>query len=382
MAPVGRDSELACKVFEKSGLYCRPCVGMDEIDAGSSPEAGAVLLTEEALSPETVRRLSRLLRRQPNWSDLPLIILIDADRYVEKSTILVNSLGPGRNIIILERPTSSRALASVVRSALEARRRQYQVRDLLHDLKLSAERLDRSNKDLQEFAFVASHDLKEPLRKITAFGARLEKRCENLLDEQGRDYLKRMMNAAGRMSGLIEKLLEFSRVVTQARPFEPIDLGAIVREVVNDLEVIIEQTNGQVEVGELTTIEADPVQMRRLFQNLIGNALKFQRNGNPIVKVYGCSADEAQGIKALTENGVYHIYVEDNGIGFDEKHLDRVFAPFQRLHGRSEFEGTGMGLAICRKIVERHGGSITAKSSPGKGTTFILTLPVRQSEDK
>jgi PAS domain S-box-containing protein len=247
-------------------------------------------------------------------------------------------------------------------------------------LKAYAQRLQESNRELQDFASVASHDLQEPLRKVQAFGDRLKAACGPCLGEQGRDYLERMLNAIGRMRTLIDDLLTFSRVTTKAQPFLSVDLNTVVHEVLSDLEGRIQQSAGRVEVEKLPTIDADPTQMRQLLQNLIGNALKFHRvNEPPVIRV---RAQVLSGAK-LQHNGKggkwCQLSVQDNGIGFDEKYLGRLFHVFQRLHGRSEYEGTGMGLAICRRIAERHGGTITATSKPGHGATFIVTLPVRQS---
>ncbi|KYC35066.1 histidine kinase [Scytonema hofmannii PCC 7110] len=225
--------------------------------------------------------------------------------------------------------------------------------------------LARSNEELQQFAFIASHDLQEPLRKIKTFGERLKATCSDALTEQGQDYLERMQNATRRMQALIEDLLTLSRVTTRAKPFEQVDLAQVTQEVLSDLEIRILQTEALVEVGDLPTVQADPLQMRQLLQNLIGNALKFHyKDTPPIVKIY----------TQQHEAGHEQLIVEDNGIGFDEKYLDRIFNVFQRLHGRNEYEGTGMGLAIARKIVERHGWSITAYSQLGKGSKFIVSL--------
>jgi signal transduction histidine kinase len=241
-----------------------------------------------------------------------------------------------------------------------------------------AAKLEVSNRELQDFAFVASHDLQEPLRKIQAFGDQLKSDHAGSLDAEGLDYLDRMQKAAVRMQALIQSLLNYSRVTTKAQPFSQIDLAAVAREAVGDLEASIKETGGRVEIGDLAGIDADSTQMRQLFQNLIGNALKFHGDDKPIVKVYGETVQNP-GLKRITSrDGTYRIFVEDNGIGFDEKYLDRIFTPFQRLHGRGTYEGTGIGLAICRKIVERHGGTITAKSIAGKGSTFIVTLPAKQ----
>jgi two-component system sensor kinase FixL len=252
-------------------------------------------------------------------------------------------------------------------------------------LQTYAGKLQKSNQELESFAYVASHDLREPLRKVQAFGDRLRVRYADALDERGLDYLTRMQGAAARMQDLIDGLLTYSRVTTKAQPFAPVDLTQVAREVVSDLETQIERVGGQVEVDELPIIEADPIQIRQLLQNMVSNALKFHREGEPpVVKIHAQLLNgrgEYPVEKGATAQNC-RISIEDNGIGFDEKYLDRIFQVFQRLHGRSEFEGAGIGLATCRKIVERHGGDITAQSAPGQGATFIVTLPLEQQQGK
>ncbi len=242
-----------------------------------------------------------------------------------------------------------------------------------------AAELERSNRELEQFAYVASHDLQEPLRKIRTFGDRLRQTCGEQLDATGRDCLQRIESAAERMQALINGLLTLSRVTTKGQDFVRVDLQQVVREVVSDLEVQIERAGGRVEVGSLPTIHADPLQMRQLFQNLIGNALKFRRPDEPpVVKVHARFVkgrlDRAPG-ESLEEERC-RIVVEDNGIGFEPQYAERIFNVFQRLHPRDVYEGTGVGLAICRKIVQRHGGTISAESTPGRGATFIVVLPV------
>jgi PAS domain S-box-containing protein len=281
---------------------------------------------------------------------------------------------PGRglcNLVVDARPVErEEAGADAILVAIE------DVTERRRSERLVVERraLERVNADLQEFAYAASHDLQEPLRKIRTFGDRVLQRWGASLPDEGRDYLARMQNAAARMQKLIDDLLAFSRVSTRAQPFEPVDLGAVAREVVQDLEARIEETGGRVVVEALPTIEADPVQMRQLLQNLLANGLKFHRAGQaPAVRVSGALLNGSQ-------PPACELRVEDDGIGFDEKYLGRIFTIFQRLHGRSEYEGTGLGLAICRKIVERHHGRITAHSAPGRGATFVVTLPLSQGE--
>lgn len=231
------------------------------------------------------------------------------------------------------------------------------------------EALKRTNRELQDFAYVASHDLQEPLRKIQAFGDRLTTAYAQALPSEAADYVARMQSAANRMGRLLEDLLAFSRVTTGAQTFAPVDLGAIAREVVSDLEIRLEQTGGRIDIGPLPIVEGDASQLRQLLQNLFANALKFHRPDVP----------PAVTVRARATETTCRIEIADDGIGFDEKYLDRIFTIFQRLHSRSEFEGTGLGLAICRKVVERHRGEITARSTPGTGSTFVVTLPVRQT---
>jgi PAS domain S-box-containing protein len=246
---------------------------------------------------------------------------------------------------------------------------EVRVQERTAELETYTRELRESNKALQEFASIAAHDMQEPLRKVVTFGSLLRSYADSLGNE-GKDYLDRMVNATERMQALLTSLLDYSRITTRAEPFRSIDLAAIVHEVLSDLEVRIVKTGGEVHVSALPTVEADPIQMRQLIQNLIGNSLKFHKEGEkPHIEVRGRSLD----------NGITEIVVADNGIGFDDKYLSRIFIPFQRLHGRSAYEGTGMGLAICKKIVDRHDGTITARSIPGRGSVFTVTLPSKQT---
>jgi PAS domain S-box-containing protein len=242
-------------------------------------------------------------------------------------------------------------------------------------LQAYSERLRKSNSELQEFAYAASHDLQEPLRKVMAFGDRLSDKYTEQLGEQGRNYIGRMQSATRRMQALINDLLTFSRVTSKGRPFAPVDLGVVARNVLEDLELRIAREGGSVEVGELSVIEADRSQMHQLFMNIIGNSLKFHKKDEPpAVTVSGSLA----GSNGKGSGRSYQVTFRDNGIGFDEKYTDEVFSVFQRLHGRGEYEGNGIGMALCRKIAERHGGTISADSSPGEGATFIVTLPLER----
>ena len=233
-----------------------------------------------------------------------------------------------------------------------------------------AAELARSNEELDSFASIASHDLQEPLRKVRTFNEQLTVLEADRLSDQGRDYLERANAAAERMQKLIEDLLKFSRVSTQGRPFERVDLADLANRVVVDLEAQVEEAGARVEVGDLPVITADPLQMQQLLQNLISNALKFRREG-VVAEVR---------ITAERDGGNILLKVADNGIGFESRYASRIFRIFERLHGRTDYPGTGIGLALCRKIADRHSGTIEAESEPGHGATFTVTLPVDQPE--
>ena len=238
-------------------------------------------------------------------------------------------------------------------------------------LEQQAQELARSNQELQSFAYIASHDLQEPLRKIIAFGDRLRTKEAANLSDLGRDYLSRMQSAGVRMGRLIEDLLVFSRVTTKAQPFQMVYLDEVVNDVLVDLEETIARLGAHIHLEPLPAVEAERTQMRQLFQNLLTNALKFHREQvSPVISI----------THRLVDQAICEIRVADNGIGIEEKYFDRIYKPFQRLHGKGVYEGTGIGLAICQKIVMRHGGTIEVDSIPGTGATFIITLPLLQSK--
>jgi PAS domain S-box-containing protein len=297
---------------------------------------------------------------------------------INREEYLLNGQGEKRWLLTSKLPLRDQngkivGLVGIGRDITKRKQAEDALRSSEGKLRQFAAQLERSNRELQDFAYVASHDLQEPLRKIVVFGERLREKNSEALGPEALDYLERMQKAAARMQTLINDLLTFSRVTTKAHPFVPVNLAEIASEVVNDLEGRIELVKGRVELGPLPVIDAEALQMRQLLQNLIGNALKFRRPEEPpVVKV------EAQIISApdTPAKKLCQLTISDNGIGFDEKYLDRIFNVFQRLHTRNEYEGTGMGLAIVRKIALYHRGDITAKSKPGQGATFILTLPV------
>lgn len=306
--------------------------------------------------------------------DIPPLRALLSDRLIAERELYdvdVDHVFPGigRKIMLLNArlvthgPNEPRVILLAIEDVTERR---------LTERRLAAQRLEleRSNTALIEFAFVASHDLQEPLRKILSFGERLGTSAGPLLEGNPRHYLERMLDAAARMRTLISDLLAYSQIATSETPFVKTDLATIARAVVADLETSIADARARVDVGELPVIEADAPQMRQLFQNLLTNALKFRRRDALTVVRVGTSSQL---------NGTRTITVTDNGIGFKQEHEEKIFRMFERLNSRAQYDGSGMGLAICRKIVERHGGTIAATSSAGQGTTFSVTLPVTQA---
>ncbi|MDO6507768.1 ATP-binding protein [Colwellia sp. 4_MG-2023] len=263
------------------------------------------------------------------------------------------------------------------RQSLEAKNEELteKVKLRTKELTIYSEELARSNRELEDFAFVASHDLQEPLRKIRAFGDRLSSNYNEVIDERGLDFIERMRNAAERMSNLISDLLEYSRINTRGKAFAAVPLTQIITDVIDDLEVSIEESSAIIEYQDLPEINGDISQLNQLFLNLLSNAIKF-RQENKIPKINISHSHESVFDSILNADILWNIItVRDNGIGFDQEFEDKIFVPFQRLHARSAYKGTGIGLAVCRRIVERHGGTIDVRSEIGKGTCFTIRIP-------
>ena len=376
-----RDSEERYRtMFELSA------VGQEEVDpithrflyvndkmaeiTGYSKEELLQMTTLDVTHPEDrdvdMERFARALSGEvPEHSSQKRFVRKDGSiRWVEVHAGLIRNRSnePTRSIGVVVDITESKAAAEAVEKYIE--------------------QLARSNEDLEQFAFVASHDLQEPLRKVELFASFLLNSASDKLDSQERDYLERLHGAVERMRDMVNDLLTLSRVTTHGRPFVKVSLEDIGQNVLSDLETLIQGNQGIVEIGKLPEIEADPIQMYQLFQNLIANALKFHKPDTaPVIKIYEVTPP-ALSLQRLTSwrsgtNSSVQIVFEDNGIGFNPEQAEKIFQPFYRLQGR-QYEGSGMGLAICRKIVERHGGSLKAESQPGEGARFIITLPRHQ----
>lgn len=255
-----------------------------------------------------------------------------------------------------------------------------EIKNVQRSLELKVEELNNSNQDLEQFAYVASHDLQEPLRKIRAFGDRLQTKFSRDINEEGLDYIKRMQSASERMQTLIDDLLTYSRVTRTDEGFVDVDLYGELQKIIEDLEYTIEKKGATIDLMVNHHISAIPGQIRQLFQNLLSNAIKFTNEGvNPVVEIKseilkGSLLDNPD----LEQNKDYcRISVQDNGIGFDQQYADKIFELFQRLHTRNEYQGTGIGLAVCKKIVDKHNGLITVTSKQNHGTKFVIILPTQ-----
>ncbi len=282
-------------------------------------------------------------------------------------TTIKQRLKDGRIIAVMNEPMADGGTIATYQDITE-------VEQNAETMLLYTQKLEHSNRELIDFAYVASHDLQEPLRKIEAFGDRLIKKYSDILPDDGKMFVDRMHNAASRMRRLINDLLSYSRVTTNAKPFQAVALDNVLADVLSDLQIRIEENSATIDAGELPVLEGDPTQLRQLIQNLVGNALKFKKpDVNPIVKISSSQIWDNQGLPQIV------ITVEDNGIGFDNQFKDQIFTIFQRLHSRNEYEGTGIGLATCRKIVERHGGFIVGSGEPGQGSKFTITMPQKQN---
>lgn len=254
------------------------------------------------------------------------------------------------------------------------------VKELNHQLLENIERLESANRDLDRFAFMASHDLQEPLRKMLMFSDRLGHKYKEVLDEEGKMFISRIQHAGERMQALIKDILLFSKTSIEKPIFVDTNLNDILGDVLAEMDHIIKEKNARIDADSLPHLNVNPVLMRPLFHNLISNAIKYaKKNVQPSVKIYAeFSAGQNGNDNAEVKSKYCRIYVEDNGIGFDQKYSEQIFGMFKRLHLHSEFEGTGIGLALCKKIVEEHHGFITARSKVNEGSVFIISLPVQQ----
>lgn len=370
--PISRVLTIASRLFYQTHLY--PLINLH----GRADEVAMTLLTRNG---ERLPVLLNALRQHHDgyWLISCAYLPVAQRHHFEAELIQARKAAEQARLAVEESEAKYRALATELEVRVDERTAELSTANQnLHYLNAD---LKRSNENLQQFAYVASHDLQEPLRKVQQFGNLLHRKYADQLGEEGADFIKRMQTSAGRMTRLIEDLLVYSRISTRQETTEPTDLGEVVKAVLTDLELRIQETGAVVEVAALPTVPGSALQLSQLFQNLLSNALKFRRpDVSPVIgvtaEVVAASDVPPKVIPARPAAMYQRINVSDNGIGFEEQYLDRIFQVFQRLHGRAEYAGTGIGLAICEKVATNHGGAITATSQPGQGTTFSVYLPV------
>jgi len=296
------------------------------------------------------------------------------DEFVEKrvadhlaaNTDVIGALPDGRWIQVIERPTTDGGVIGIRMNISELKQTEAELKEKTLQLEEHSRELKRSNTELEQFAYVASHDLQEPLRMVASYCQLLKRRYAGKLDSDADEFIEFAVEGAGRMQRLINDLLTYSRVGRRGEALVPLQLGDIVKAAVANLQAAIADAGATIDIDDLPQIMGDPTQLPQVFQNLIGNAIKFRRDEPPVVRVAAAPA----------ANGFVEITVEDNGIGIEREYVEKVFLIFQRLHGRDKYSGTGIGLAIVKKVVEHHGGKVWIDSTPGEGSRFRFTLPL------
>ena len=392
-ALIRKDALLTSAFLKEAGIASLICDTLDAVCVEMKNGAGALLLAEETLTSNEVQLLNAVLRQQPPWSDWPIIVTRRAGEDSPETKLATMLIG---NVILLERPMRVTTMVSTVSTALRSRERQYQARDYLAEreqitqeiralnteleqrvlertreleesnraLTRRTEDLVRINVELERFAYISSHDLQEPLRTVSSYVKLLAKRYKGRLDQDADDFIGYAVDATERMRNLIRDLLKYSLAGSRQMKSEPADCNAVVAEVLITMKSPIEDSGAAVIIGFLPIVKGDSIQLALVCQNLVANALKFRRKETPRIHI----AAQQQGAEWLFS-------VSDNGIGIEPEYLARIFEIYKRLHTQEEYAGTGIGLAICKQIIEAHNGHIWAESVLGKGSTFCFTLP-------
>jgi signal transduction histidine kinase len=325
----------------------------------------ALILLDVRMPDMSGFEIAQLMRKHPRWGRTPIIFLTAFEG--DQETVVESYAFGGVDYIV--KPIDPRLLRAKVQVFIELHqkteevRRETERRIRAEELAGLAEELSRSNAELEQFACIASHDLQEPLRMITSYAGLLTREYQDKLDDRGRTYLEFVREGAVRMKRMVDGLLSYARIGHHGRPFEPVDCADAVTDVLASMRVAMDETTAKVIVDPLPQVMGDRIELTRVFQNLLSNALKFKSDRPPEVR-----------ISAERRGAEWRFTVADNGIGIDPKHSDRIFAVFQRLHPSDVYQGTGIGLSECKKIVERHGGRIWVDSRPNEGSQFCFTL--------
>lgn len=355
---MGRDAQLLASTLAGLKIDAETAADGDVLLAQLGEGAGAAIIAEEALKADHVKALAEWLRSQAAWSDMPFIVLTSSGRPTPQSERRAHELQTLGNVTLIERPVRPETIQTAVQAALRARQRQYEIRCRQEDL-------IRANADLEQFAHSASHDLREPIRSISVYTELIKRHYGQFLDQKGTEYLKFVRSGATRMETLLEDLLAYTQAssIPDEVP-EAIDARNPLDAALENLAGSIQDSRAQIEVGEMPRVRIRPGHLQQLFQNLVGNAIKYTNPGPPHVRV-----------AARTEDDRWVFSVEDNGIGIAEEYRETIFGIFKRLHTNQAYSGTGMGLAICQRVVERYRGRIWVESQPGRGSTFNFSIP-------
>lgn len=370
VAPRGRDRLLLADALRKAQHAVHILQNVRDFSAELGRGAGALVVEEEAIDREAATGLIRALSEQPAWSDFPIVVLTAPARLERQTRTTVESLGRSANVVLLERPIRVLTLIRTVESALRARIRQYEVRDFQETLEQRvAERtaeLETSLKELDTFSYTIAHDLRAPLRHLSRFAEALDEEYSRVLNADGSEYLRQIRSGVLRMDTLVQDILHYSRLTRTKVAIAPVDPAAVVGKVLAEMEVELRERKATVKTdlppGPLL---ADPILLSQALTNLLSNAIKFVAFGVlPKVKI----RKEERGPRA-------RIWIEDNGIGIPARHHGLVFEIFERLHDSEAYPGTGIGLAIVRRVVERQGGKVGVESEEGRGSRFWIELP-------
>jgi signal transduction histidine kinase len=359
LAPVGRDAALLAGTLEGLKIDTQICADARELLETLEEGAGATIIADEAINADEIQAFHDWVDAQPPWSDLPFIILTASGRPTHGSRHRAHQLETLGNFTLIERPVRPETVESTVRSALRARMRQYEVRS-------RQEALLRANADLEQFAHSASHDLREPIRSISIYSELLGRSYGSLFDERGAEFLNTIRTNAKRMEELLNDLLSYAHAssIPDETP-QPVRASVPLDAAIENLAGAIRESGAEIAVGDLPAVRMRESHLAQVFQNLVGNAIKYRNEGvSPHIH-----------ISARKVSRYWQFSVLDNGIGVPEEYRETIFGIFKRLHTKSQYSGSGMGLAICQRIVERYRGRIWVESAPGCGSNFLFTIP-------
>jgi signal transduction histidine kinase len=381
-APTGRDAELTCAFLNGAKMQAEKCRDMAEVVLKTEEGCGAILLAEETLGATSVQILSDLLMQQPSWSEIPICIIAVGGPGNRDTSRRLTVFGNTGNVTVLERPFRPDTLVNTLKVALRSRHRQYQVRDLVRavgesearyrelaasletQVKVRTAALEETNKEMEAFTYTIAHDLRAPLRAQESFSSTLLVEFGDVLGEKGRDYAQRITHSALRLNELVQDLLQFSRLSRAEIKIGTVDLRCVVLRVCEEMQFDIKEANAQVDIQQFSSrVCGHEATLETVITNLLSNAIKFCKRDVPHIQIY---TEDRHGFVRLT--------VEDNGIGIAPEHYEQVFGIFNRLHKAGEFPGTGIGLAIVKRGVERMSGRVGVQSQEGVGTKFWIEL--------